>query len=459
VSRRHCHRARGQVLPLAALAMIALVGMLAIVVDGGMFWEVRRDLQSGADAAVLAGVVMLPGSPTDAVNQATAYAANNARVAARLCAQAPTTVATPGWDAQSQVYTLTVTVSCPTGYTFGRILNLFTPMTVSASATAALGSVSAAACPFPLLIEEAMPGAYAFADASGAQIFSSITPATTTYGYHFGPTDYDRDGKPGYSFELTTGRPSPLATTPSEFAQTASDTVITPQVITDFPLTLPFTIWERQTSEAMLVTSVTGSTWKVQRGVAGTTAQPIKAGDDLDYDPDFGLLCVNTDGGGCGASSSGGTPGFADWLAQNPCAPLQVKTQTLRTPGGGGAQGAMLGSSGKEGLADRPPTSPAYTISGSVATCTAPPSFGPDGVTVTTGSACIGAFPIARTGDVLNLNGSKPVQILGFAPFYLQTYDASKSTATISGQFVKVKFSARLGAYDPGSIPIWQLIR
>jgi Flp pilus assembly protein TadG len=460
VAMRLRQRDRGQTLVLVAVAMIALVGLLAFVVDAGMFWEVRRDFQSAADAAALAGVGQLPNSSA-AISLAQSYADINAPAARALCAQSPTSsnggvVAVVGWDSASSVYTLTVTISCPTGYSFGRILNISSPMTISASATAALGSVAAADCPFPMLIEEDYPNAYQYADSSGNSL-TSIDSAVTVFGYGFGATDYDGDGQPGYTFSLESGNAVPLTSTTSVYAQTASDTVITPNKTNGFPPYLPFTIQERQSGETMVVTAVTATTWTVRRGAAGTTAQAIKAGDNLDYDADFGLICLGA--GGCGASSSGGTPGFADWLAQNPCAALSAGSQTLQTPGGGGAQGAILGTSGNAGWSYRPPSNPAYQVSNSIATCTQPPTFGSDGVTVLVGSPCIGAFPIVRTNNLLNVNGSKPVDVLSFAPFYVQAYNAQKSTTTISGQFVKVKYSATLGAYSPNSTPFTQLIR
>ncbi len=82
-----------------------------------------------------------------------------------------------------------------------------------------------------------------------------------------------------------------------------------------------------------------------------------------------------------------------------------------------------------------------------------------DGDLVLVGTSCIGALPVVYTNNLINVNGSKPVQVLGFAPFYVQTYNAQKSTTTISGQFVKVKYSAKLGAYDPNGTPFTQLIR
>src|SRR5438874_11464393 len=49
------HRQRGQTIVFAAIAMVAVVGGLAMVVDVGMFLMVQRQLQTAADAGALAG--------------------------------------------------------------------------------------------------------------------------------------------------------------------------------------------------------------------------------------------------------------------------------------------------------------------------------------------------------------------------------------------------------------------
>jgi hypothetical protein len=48
---------RGQVLVLVAIAMIALLGFVALAVDIGFAWSARRRMQTGADAAAVAGAI------------------------------------------------------------------------------------------------------------------------------------------------------------------------------------------------------------------------------------------------------------------------------------------------------------------------------------------------------------------------------------------------------------------
>lgn len=56
-------RQRGSVAVLFALCLVfILIGLLALVIDVGHFWEVRAELQNGADSAALAGVRDLDGT-------------------------------------------------------------------------------------------------------------------------------------------------------------------------------------------------------------------------------------------------------------------------------------------------------------------------------------------------------------------------------------------------------------
>lgn len=53
--RRHLTNRRGATLPLVALMMVALLSIVAVVVDLGMLFAARGDVQRAADAAALAG--------------------------------------------------------------------------------------------------------------------------------------------------------------------------------------------------------------------------------------------------------------------------------------------------------------------------------------------------------------------------------------------------------------------
>src|SRR5207245_7014127 len=67
----------GQVLVLAVLGMIAILGFVAMAIDVGLIFEDRRGMQNSADAAALAGVSALPINPAGAILQAKHWAELN----------------------------------------------------------------------------------------------------------------------------------------------------------------------------------------------------------------------------------------------------------------------------------------------------------------------------------------------------------------------------------------------
>ncbi|MDX6620023.1 MAG: hypothetical protein QOK36_2409, partial [Gaiellales bacterium] len=67
---------RGQVLLVATLALLVLLGIAAFAVDVGYAYYAKRQLQSATDAAALAGAQDLPTAAT-AISTATSYAAAN----------------------------------------------------------------------------------------------------------------------------------------------------------------------------------------------------------------------------------------------------------------------------------------------------------------------------------------------------------------------------------------------
>lgn len=61
-------RSRGQVLVIAVLALVAIIGMTGLVIDGGSVFAQQRTAQNGSDAAATAGAVVIAenlGSATD----------------------------------------------------------------------------------------------------------------------------------------------------------------------------------------------------------------------------------------------------------------------------------------------------------------------------------------------------------------------------------------------------------
>src|SRR5260370_20219012 len=90
------HRQPAQAIALAAVAMIAIVGAVAFVIDLGFFLEGRRELQLAADQAAMAGVVFLPECSTasdgpnctglnNAHDMSLQFLQNNGPIARQLC--------------------------------------------------------------------------------------------------------------------------------------------------------------------------------------------------------------------------------------------------------------------------------------------------------------------------------------------------------------------------------------
>jgi Flp pilus assembly protein TadG len=67
IPRRFINDERGQVLPMVAAMMVALIGMLGISVDVANSYAVYRKLQASTDAAALAGAATLPNSTATTV--------------------------------------------------------------------------------------------------------------------------------------------------------------------------------------------------------------------------------------------------------------------------------------------------------------------------------------------------------------------------------------------------------
>jgi Flp pilus assembly protein TadG len=115
----------GVVLVLVAMFMTAMLGMAALAIDIGSFYQAQRQAQSAADAGALAASQNLPSSTTLAKSNGTTYATTN-------YPGATATVSTPYNGNSTQVK---VTVNATTPSFFGRIFGL-TSQNVTASAVA-----------------------------------------------------------------------------------------------------------------------------------------------------------------------------------------------------------------------------------------------------------------------------------------------------------------------------------
>ena len=70
-------RQSGQLIPLFALSIFVLMGMMALVIDVSWYWSNTLRVQRAADAAALAGAVWLPGNVPSAYSAARTEATKN----------------------------------------------------------------------------------------------------------------------------------------------------------------------------------------------------------------------------------------------------------------------------------------------------------------------------------------------------------------------------------------------
>ncbi len=116
---------RGAVLVIVAICLPIFLGMAALAIDVGSFYQAERQAQAAADAGALAGAADLPGTFSTAQSDATSYVSKNFPAATAVVTQ-PT-----GTTNEVQV-----TVSASTPSFFGHIFGV-TSANVSASAVAA----------------------------------------------------------------------------------------------------------------------------------------------------------------------------------------------------------------------------------------------------------------------------------------------------------------------------------
>jgi hypothetical protein len=109
---------RGQILVIFAGALFAIMGLCAIVIDIAWYWSMNLRIQRAADAAALAGVIFLPGSPGQADLAAKAEAAKNGYTD-HVNGVAITTFPDPANDRR-----LKVIINAPVGTFFSRVLGI-----------------------------------------------------------------------------------------------------------------------------------------------------------------------------------------------------------------------------------------------------------------------------------------------------------------------------------------------
>ena len=139
---------RGQVLALFAVVLVGLLGMAAMVLDVGSWYQKKRQLQATADAAALAGAQGLPTSPTTAIQLALQYGdANGGGVA-------------PGGIAVSSGLSADDTISVQAQTTapgiFSKVLGINT-VNIGADAMARIGLPAEAEYVAPMVVSDKHP--------------------------------------------------------------------------------------------------------------------------------------------------------------------------------------------------------------------------------------------------------------------------------------------------------------
>ena len=131
---------RGQILPIVALALVALLGISAFAIDVGYAYYAKRQLQAATDAAALAGAQDLPTVATAKATAATYAAANTpANVTATYTyttkCTATALAAIGSCNAATNPNALTVTATGSTNTYFAKIFGI-TKFDVTAKANA-----------------------------------------------------------------------------------------------------------------------------------------------------------------------------------------------------------------------------------------------------------------------------------------------------------------------------------
>jgi hypothetical protein len=120
------HDESGQAIIVFAVFLVVLLCFVGVLVDGGMYYVERRDMQGAADAAALAAIREMPANPSQAAARANEYAGSrNSDAGGHLLSYTPS-------DNNRRV---TVRVGKTGTQNFGALMGLDAP-DISATATA-----------------------------------------------------------------------------------------------------------------------------------------------------------------------------------------------------------------------------------------------------------------------------------------------------------------------------------
>ena len=129
--RQRSRSERGQAFALMIIALIALLGTAALVMDVGFAWYAKRQVQASADAAALAGAQELPdsrGATTIANDYATMNTPDNLNnFAPNVVTRCSVVAHTAGWCGPGKAYqanTIAVTETASTPTWFAKVFGI-----------------------------------------------------------------------------------------------------------------------------------------------------------------------------------------------------------------------------------------------------------------------------------------------------------------------------------------------
>jgi hypothetical protein len=140
----------GQTLVVVTLALIALIGFLALAIDVGVLYSWRRNMQNAADAGALAAARVICTEGFDKISDAESAARHFA------VAENRATTAEVTWDDYNQVR---VTASADVNLFFARVLGV-SESGVTATAVAACGSAEGGCFLWPIALASPVRDAY-----------------------------------------------------------------------------------------------------------------------------------------------------------------------------------------------------------------------------------------------------------------------------------------------------------
>ena len=171
--RTRAGREDGQVLVISVLFMTVLLGFAALTMDVGRMASAKRQIQNMADAAAQAGAWQLPSAPGVAVTDAENWAGLNETVTGDA-----TNVVVSAFDAAND--TISVTVTRPVPYTFGRVVGL-TSQTLTATSRMRIQVMEGIDVNNPRLFPYAVWGGNVKQDSGPTKIHDLPVGTTVTY--------------------------------------------------------------------------------------------------------------------------------------------------------------------------------------------------------------------------------------------------------------------------------------